>query len=199
MSINNLILFFVDINKETVKAFEELFKDLYNVKIVRGNIVQIPQADCIVCPGNSYGFMDEGVEKTTDIIFNGISYRVQNVINNIYYGEQPVGTCILLETYHPQYKYLAHLPTCRTSSDISKTSKTNNAYTAFRALLTTILNHNKISDNKIYSIICTGLCTGVGKMESKEAVRQMRIAYNTIDIGMMCTKDNADLITNLLK
>ena len=196
MNLANLVIIFADKDKNITKSIKKYFGDLFNVQIFIGNIVQVPNADCVVCPGNSYGFMDDGVEKTIKYIFDGIDERIKNIINNIYYGEQPVGTSSIIETHHHKYKYIAHVPTCRLPSDISST---HNAYTAFRALLTSVLNHNKISDNKINIILCTGFCTGVGQMDPEEAARQMRIAYNLVDLGLPANKENAKLIDDLLK
>lgn len=195
MNLSNLLFIFIDKQKNVVKQINSHFGDLLNVQIYQGEIIQIPKADCVVCPGNSYGLLEESIEKSITYMFEGINQRIQNVIDNLYYGEQPVGTCFLLETHDPCYGYLAHVPTCRMPKDVSKT---HNAYIAFRALLTYILNHNKISDQKIYTIVCTPFCTGIGNMDPEEALRQMRLAYNVIDMGMPCSKDNAIMIDETL-
>lgn len=195
MNCANLLITITDKDKNSIKALNKYFNDLYNVQVLKGNIVQVPNADCIVCPGNSYGIMDSGVERTISLILNGIQIRVQQVIKEAYYGEQPVGSCILLETFNNRYKYIANVPTCRYPSDVSST---HNAYTAFRALLTTVLNHNKISENKITSIVCTGFCTGVGQMDPEESARQMRLAYNLVDLGMDINETSVNFINQLL-
>jgi O-acetyl-ADP-ribose deacetylase (regulator of RNase III) len=195
MGFSNLLFFFIDKNKEIVHEIEKNFGDLLNVQIFQGNIVQIPKADCLVCPSNSYGIMDESNIKNITYIFDDINERVASVINNLYYGEQPVGSCFMLETGNSRYKYIAHVPTARYPKDVSQT---HNAYTAFRALLTDILNHNKVSDHKIFSIACTPFCTGTGKMDPEEALRQMRIAYNVIDMELSCSKESADMIDETL-
>lgn len=68
------------------------------------------------------------------------SRLVRPYIQKHFYGEQPVGTCVLFETGMYNYKYLAHTPTMRIPRDVSDS---NNPYLAFRALLREILNHNK--------------------------------------------------------
>lgn len=195
MNLGNLLIIFIDKQKNVVEALTRHFGDLFNVQCYRGDIYQIPKADCVACPGNSYGLLEESIEKSITYMFKEINERIQTVINNIHYGEQPVGTCFMLETHDPNYKYLAHVPTCRFPKDVSET---HNAYLAFRALLTGVLNHNKISDNKIYTVVCTPFCTGVGNMDPDEAIRQMRIAYNVIDMGLPCSVENAELIDSTL-
>ena len=195
MSLYDIKIIFVDKNRDTADTVKEPFKDLLNVEVIRCDIAQIPYADCMVSPGNSYGLMDGGVDKTINLMLDDIQVRVKDVINSVYYGEQPVGTCFFLETDNQKYQYLAHVPTMMKPKDISKTL---NAYLAFRALLAGILNHNKVNDKKITSILLTPFCTGAGEMDAEESARQMRLAYGFIDIGIDCSWENANMIDSIL-
>lgn len=195
MNLSNIGIIFVDKDKKVISALKKHFKDLFNVQIVKCNISQISEADCIVCPGNSYGIMNEGSDRIINTILDKIDKRVQNVIYSIYYGEQPRGSCILLETYNNKYKYLAHTPVTRMPNSVCDN---NSVYYGFRALLTTILNHNKVSDNKIRTILCTCFGTGSGEMKPDDAARQMRLAYGLVDISLNCSVDNANIIDKLL-
>lgn len=204
MNLYGVKIIIAEKKPEIANALKKHFSDSPSVEIVRCNISQISSADCIVAPGNSYGLMDmenddsgnHSVNKTINLLLNDISKRVQNVIENIYYGEQPVGTSFLIETQNQRYKYLAYTPTMQIPSDVNET---RNAYYAFRALLTTVLNHNKVNDNKITSILCSSFCTGIGKMDPDVAARQMRLAYGLIDINLNCSWDNANMIDSFLK
>jgi len=210
-NLSNIMITFVDKNKNCIKALKSQFDEQYNVSIVKGDITSVGAVDCLVVPGNSFGLMYYSVDNTVRLLVEEYVPRIQNVINNIYYGEQPVGTCIILPTNnHPKYKFIAHVPTMvavpkssiNSTDSIKDLNNTRNAYLAFRALLSAVLNHNKINDNKIQSIVTNSFCTEYniddGGMDPEEAAKQMRLAFGFIDIGITCAKDNADFVTSLL-
>jgi hypothetical protein len=65
MSINTdfpmLAVHLRDINAGIVKAWEQAFADVPKVHVSRGDIFEL-QADAIVSPANSFGFMDGGID-----------------------------------------------------------------------------------------------------------------------------------------
>ncbi len=110
------------------------------------------------------------------------------------------------------YKYMAHLPISREppkeqdSSIIVKPSgqssdidKKNNVYYAFRALLTSVLNYNKVNKNKINTISCPILYTDYNNKDPDISANQMRLAYSMVDINPDCSLKTANKITELLK
>jgi len=195
MSLSNIKFFIVDKQRDVINALETHFSDLKNVEIIRGDLESIKTVDCIVAGHNSYGLMDNGVDKKINLLLNNIQPRIKFMIESTYTGELPVGNCIILKTNNQNYKYLAYCPTMRLQKDVSNT---HNAYIAFRALLTAILNYNKLNEEKINSVLCTGFCTGHGKMDADKAGKQMRLAYSFVNINMNCSLENAKIIDKLL-
>lgn len=195
MSLSNIKFYIVDKQREVINAFQKHFADLGNIEIVRGDLESIKNADCIVAGHNSYGLMDNGVDKKINLLLNNIQPRIKYIIETTYCSELQVGGCILLKTNNNNYKYIAYCPTMRIQKDVSNT---HNAYYAFRGLLTNILNHNKNNNDKITSVICTGFCTGHGKMDPDQAGKQMRLAYGFVNINMNCSMENAKIIDKLL-
>ena len=125
-----------------------------------------------------------------------IKNDIKRNIDDVYFGEQPVGTCFILNLNNTQYKYCAHVPVKRLpQSDISKTLK---VYISFRALLTEILHHNKYNDEKIKTILCSPFGIEDDNMDVNEIAVQMMVAHSQIDMNMKCTKENYELITKLL-
>lgn len=55
-------LWLVDTNSELVSAWEYEFKKFSEVNVLHGNILEVAE-NTIVSPGNSYGFMDGGIDK----------------------------------------------------------------------------------------------------------------------------------------
>ena len=194
MKLFGIKIIFVAKNQSMVNILKEYFGDEINVSIARCDISQI-KADCIVCPSDSYGLMENSTSQKINKIIK-INNIVKYAIETTYFGEQPVGTCLILNTNNEKYKYVAHLPIMRVSSDIRKTY---NVYIAFRALLTAILRHNICTNNKIETILCTPFGIEDGNVDPEESIRQMRVAYSLMDIDMNCTKENSILITEFLK
>lgn len=181
---------FIDRNEKNLKALENSFgnvnKNIFS--FIRGDFVQSIQADssinCIVSPANSFGLMDGGLDWYINrYLFPldrlEISEYVKQKIIQEYSGEQPVGTCLLVyaKAVDDRNFILAHTPTMRVPKDVSNT---DNAYLAFKALLNSVNNYNKVTGNKnpIRNIACSSFCTGVGDMPHDRAGKQMRLAYD---------------------
>lgn len=203
--LTDISITFVDLNKDTIDAFQKVFvvspkadkKDRYkNMKVVFGDIKRCDSHDCIVSPANSFGLMDGGIDedltrmlgKPYDCDF--IGRTVRKVIEENYYGEQPVGTCILLETENERFPFLAHAPTMRNPKPVPQTL---NAYHAFKAVLQEVVNYNKTAkkDKKIRSILTTTFCTGCGKIPIIESLRQMKMAFDVVHDGVRGSWDGA--------
>jgi O-acetyl-ADP-ribose deacetylase (regulator of RNase III) len=103
-----------------------------------------------------------------------IQKNVRKLIEQQYYGEQPIGTSIIVDTENEDHPFLAHTPTMRVPSDISNT---DNVYNAAFAMFRAVANHNKNNKIRINKVLCPGLGTATGRMKPKEAARQMSLAY----------------------
>ena len=194
MNLANIGIIIAHKDKQTIKQFEKQFAGVLNVEIVRCPLLQISSADCVVCSGNSYGMLDGTDAKSIGILIKGLSEQVKYVIDNAYYGEQPVGTTIVLNSTDPHYKTIAYVPIWRFKQELGNTI---NPYLAFRGLLTAVLNHNKVSETKIHTILCPPLGVDQG-ISGEECAKQMRLAYGFVDIGLGCSQDNAKMIDSLL-
>nr|QBK87611.1 MAG: macro domain protein [Marseillevirus LCMAC201] len=182
----------IDLDPQIVKIFEQIFANLPNfvVKKVKKGYIAKNSADCLVSPANSFGLMDGGVDKEiNEVLF--IERRVQAVIHSKHRGEQLVGTCELVPTYIHTYPFLAHTPTMRTPTDVSKT---DNAYISFRAFLTCLIQHNTTNRNEIHTVLLTPFCTGTGKMLADRSAMQMRLAYDQVQRTPECNWMNANEI-----
>jgi O-acetyl-ADP-ribose deacetylase (regulator of RNase III) len=166
---------FVDPNPGFNTAVKEFFKDLLNVESVVGRFEKLPEFDCMVSPANSFGLMDGGVDAAIIDFFGGkLMKTVQERIIKEFLGEQPVGTCMIVETGHPKHPFLAHTPTMRVPMTIART---DHVYIAMWALLVALHHHNRVSERKIEIIACPGLGTGTGQVPFRQAARQMALAY----------------------
>ncbi|GAX40582.1 Appr-1-p processing domain-containing protein [Tolypothrix sp. NIES-4075] len=98
--------------------------------------------------------------------------RVQGCILEDYLGEQPVGTSMIVQTYHHKHPFLA---TMRVPMSISGTDI---PYVAMYSMLLAVRHHNQQQEQKINSIACPGLGTGIGRFPYSEAARLMALAYD---------------------
>jgi O-acetyl-ADP-ribose deacetylase (regulator of RNase III) len=170
-----LKLILVDPNPSLCAAFRHFFAGMPNVEIVPAFFEELAEFDCMVSAANSFGLMDGGIDAAIVRFFGDpLMDRVQQRILDDYLGEQPVGTCLLVESHHPKHPFVAHTPTMRVPMDITGT---DNVYRAMWAMLLAVRNHNRTSEPRINSVACPGLGTGTGQVPYPEAARQMALAY----------------------
>lgn len=170
-------LVLVDIQAELCNCWEKDFKNVQTVSIHNGYFEHIKEFDCLVSPANSFGLMDGGIDLAIRQFFGmQLQKNVQKKIQKEFYGEQPVGTSVIVFTENDDYPFLAHTPTMRVPSDISKT---DNVYNAMFAMLRAVANHNKSCqpEARINKVVCAGLGTATGRVPVKEASCQMALAY----------------------
>ncbi|WP_299256183.1 macro domain-containing protein [uncultured Aquimarina sp.] len=165
----------IDLQEELCSEWKESFKEFPEIQIINGNFEYVRKFDCLVSPANSFGLMDGGIDLAIRNYFGmKIQYNVQKRIQKEFYGEQPVGTSIIVLTENEHHPFLAHTPTMRVPTDISKT---DNVYNSFFAMLTAVANYNKNNKVQIEKVLCPGMGTATGRVTPKEAARQMSTAY----------------------
>ena len=166
-----------DKNINIVNAWEIEFSNYSNIKTSCGNIFDL-NADAIISPANSFGFMDGGIDLVYSEYFGwNLEKELQKNIQKKYNGEIPVGVATIIKTNNEKIKYLVSAPTMRIPEDVSNTL---NAYLAFRASLIEIIKFNKNNKQKIKSVLCPGLGTLTGNISPKKCAQQMKFAYDSI-------------------
>jgi O-acetyl-ADP-ribose deacetylase (regulator of RNase III) len=175
MKPTDLKLILVDPIPELCDEWKQKFDGIRAVSIVNGCFEDLPEFDCMVSAGNSFGLMDGGVDLAI-IRYFGLELmdRVQEHIMEHFRGEQPVGTSFILKTNHLTHPFLAHTPTMRMPMAISKT---DNVYQAMWAVLLAVWRHNQIEEQKINTVACPGLGTMTGQVPFHRAAKHMALAY----------------------
>ncbi len=169
-----------DFDRELVAAWRQSFGKLKTVDIAEGDLMAT-EADAILSPANSFGFMDGGIDLVYSRFFGWeLQDRLQALIEERCLGELAVGEALIVPTGHARFAYLVSAPTMRIPMQIDDTL---NVYLAFRAALLAVTRHNQTAEKPIRSLASPGLGTGVGRMPAKRAARQMRAAYATIIEG----------------
>jgi O-acetyl-ADP-ribose deacetylase (regulator of RNase III) len=167
----------VDLDARLVAAWREVFRGHDEVTPARRDFFEQP-TDAMVSPGNSFGIMDGGLDAAIrDALGPAIEQRVRSMLAERHHGELHVGGAEIVETGDDRWPILVFAPTMRVPDDVSRTT---NAYVAFRAILLAVRRHNASGARPIRSLLCPGLCTGVGAMPARRCAAQMRIAYRQI-------------------
>jgi O-acetyl-ADP-ribose deacetylase (regulator of RNase III) len=172
-----------DLNSQLVDAWRMFFQHEPDVEVSEGDIWGV-KADAIVSPANSYGFMDGGIDYVyTERFGSKMQDDLQAEIAANHYGELPVGQALTIKLDDPDYKWLISAPTMRVPMNVNGTV---NAYLAFRATLIAALEHNRKQEeakDRIFSLLCPGLGTMVGKLPVMICAQQMFLAYRLIMRG----------------
>src|SRR5437879_3477474 len=128
-----------DRNEGLTAAWAKHFHGVEEVEISTGDIFGV-EADAIVSPANSFGFMDGGIDLAYSEFFGwDLQERLQVLLRAEYDGELPVGQAVIVETHHATIRYLVSAPTMRVPMPVSDTA---NSYLAFRAALQAVRKHN---------------------------------------------------------
>ena len=131
----------LDNKKEMCQAWRKYFSEFSDVKIICEYLefADLDDVDCYVSPANSYGLMDGGYDKALTMLFgNKLQQRVQDYIINNLYGEQQVGSSIIVDI-PGEKKKLIHTPTMRVPARINDPEV---IYTSMRSTLICALKNN---------------------------------------------------------
>ncbi len=168
-------LILVDRGKEFCDVLRWQFRSHPEVQVVCGRFEELPNFDCVITAGNSFGLMDAGMDLAVVRYFGThVMESIQKKTLEDYLGEQPVGTCVIVPTNHATHSFVAHTPTMRVPMNIQGT---DHVYLAMWAALTAVHRHNRVETRKIETLACPGLGTGTGGMDSLEAALQLFLAY----------------------
>lgn len=171
-------LILCDLNTDVYNSFRKYFAHLPNVEIYNQPFQTIDEYDCIVSPANSFGLMDGGFDLHIIRHFGTqLMERVQQYIINNYAGEQPVGTSFIIETGNDKHRFLVHTPTMRVPRLIVGT---DNVYYAMKSMLLAIIQHNKSNNEKINSVLTSGLGALTGGLSPEVVAKQMYLAYEHV-------------------
>jgi O-acetyl-ADP-ribose deacetylase (regulator of RNase III) len=165
------------------QAWSSHFGSQPNVQIHEGDILS-QQADAILSPANSFGFMDGGIDLAYSHFFGWeLQDRLQETLRKEHAGELPVGNATIVPTGHSNIPYLVSAPTMRVPGNIADSV---NVYLAFRAALLAVK-----ASKEIKSLLSPALGTGVGGMPIERAARQMYAAYAEVILGEVQWRSSA--------
>ena len=178
----------LDNKKEMCEAWNKYFNGINDVKIVCEflEFASLDDVDCYVSPANSYGLMDGGYDKALTMLFGvELQRRVQDYIINNLYGEQQVGSSIIVDI-PGENKKLIHTPTMRVPSKIKNPEV---VYTSMRSTLICALKNN------VKKIVIPAFGGATGRLAPDVIAEEMFKAYIQvfkIDIKIHSWRDLAE-------
>ena len=167
-------IYLLDKNQGMVKAWKSYFCNCKDVEIVNmylEDFLSIYDVECVVSPANSYGLMDGGYDLAISEYFGwGLSKKVQSKILNDYFGEQLVGTSIIVDIEGTDKK-LIHTPSMRSPSRIKDPMV---VYYCTRATLMCAIK------NDINSIVIPAFGGNCGGLDFDVIAHLMKEAYEQV-------------------
>jgi len=149
------------------EAWEKQFSGYENINVLRCELFDLPEHNCLATAGNSYGIMNGGIDLSVRDMFGiGLQDAIQWGIVQHYCGRMPVGVALSVETGNPKFPRLIYLPTM----ERPKILTTGDVYHLFYTLMYSIHGEDTVA--------CPGLGTGTGGVRPDDAARMMREAYD---------------------
>ncbi len=173
-----MIIQLIDTNPNMVTAWNNYFGGMENVKIWNSNYFSI-ETDILVSPGNSFGYMDGGIDQLITNYFKAegidIQSKVQSHIKKYYDGEILVGQCAAIYTGSKTIPLLVVAPTMRIPLLIRDAV---DVYLATRSIFNLLKRMEGTHNYKNQRISICGLGTGTGGLNPHICAEKMYQAYN---------------------
>mgnify|MGYP002626326878 CR=1 FL=1 len=167
-------IYLLDKNSKMTKSWKFYFTGCNDVEVVNmylHDFLSKYDVECIVSPANSYGIMDGGYDYAISEYFGWeLSKKVQKKILDECFGEQLVGTSIILDIDGTNKK-LIHTPSMRTPSRIKDPMI---VYYCTRATLICAIKNN------INSIVIPAFGGDCGGLDSYIIALMMKEAYDQV-------------------
>ena len=172
---SNMKIYLLDINPEITRALKKEFAPFNEVEVVLDDFAHFMDThediECIVSPANSFGMMNGGYDKAiTDYFSRTVERRVQAFIKRNYFGEQPLGTSIMVDIPGSTIK-LIHTPTMRLPSPIK------DPLIIYQCMRVTMIMAIK---NNIHSIVIPAFGGATGKVPPSVVAKYMKEGYKQI-------------------
>ncbi|MDY6393175.1 MAG: macro domain-containing protein [Bacilli bacterium] len=169
-----LNIYLLDHNHEMVQAWKERFYGHEEISAQEGSFARFMDSfdvDCVVSPGNAFGQMDGGYDLAiTDYFGASLQKAVQRKIAAEFYGEQPVGSSVIVDIPGTEMK-LIHTPTMRVPEPIKDPLV---IYQCMRATLMLAIKE------KVRSMVIPAFGACCGKLPPKIVAEMMGRGYEQI-------------------
>jgi O-acetyl-ADP-ribose deacetylase (regulator of RNase III) len=146
----------------------------------QGSVLDV-EADAVVSPANSYGWMRGGIDAVYAAAWTSIEQRVRSAVLAFHGGELPVGEAVIVPTGAARPTWLISAPTMREPGELLA-HDTVHPYLAARAVFR-LWRDGRLDDGRpvrhaVHTIAMPGLGTGVGGVSPAMCARQVAAAWD---------------------
>ena len=152
------------------------------IRVHPGSVLDI-EAQAVVSPANSFGWMRGGIDALYSRAFPEVEQNVRSGVLAYHGGELPVGEAIIVPTGEAAPEWMISAPTMREAGE-QLPADTVHPYLAARAVFRLWL-HGRLETgvpvrDAVRTIAMPGLGTGVGEVEPQTCARQVAAAWDEV-------------------
>jgi O-acetyl-ADP-ribose deacetylase (regulator of RNase III) len=152
------------------------------IRVHPGSVLDI-EAEAVVSPANSYGWMRGGIDALYSRAFPDVEQNVRSGVLAYHGGELPVGEAIIVPTGEAAPEWMISAPTMREPGE-QLPADTVHPYLAARAVFRLWL-HGRLENgvpvrDAVRTIAMPGLGTGVGEVGPQTCARQVAAAWDEV-------------------
>lgn len=170
------------VDQPLTDAWQLLARDDSAITVHSGSILDV-DAEAVVSPANSLGWMRGGIDALYAKAFQGIEERVRTAVLTYHGGELPVGEALIVPTARERPRWLITAPTMRAPGERLPVD-TVHPFLAARAVFTLWATGTSEDGAPLRTLIRTialpGLGTGVGGVTPTSCAQQVRAAWNEV-------------------
>jgi O-acetyl-ADP-ribose deacetylase (regulator of RNase III) len=177
-----LTLVLCAVEEPLAQAWDDAVSGRRDVSVHRGSTLET-NADAVVSPANSYGWMRGGVDAVYAAAFPAIEQQVRSAVLAYTGGELPVGQALIVPTGAMAPAWLISSPTMREPGELLPPD-TVHPYLAARAVFLLWRDGRLEDDRRVRDVVRTialpGLGTGVGGVAPQTCARQVMAAWDEV-------------------
>src|SRR5688500_6173206 len=178
--MDGLTLVLVAVDDAMAEAWNALAAGRPHLVVHHGSIMDV-DADAVVSPANSFGFMGGGIDAVYARWFPGISDRVRAASGADRGGELPVGEAVIVPTGVERPAWLVSAPTMRRPGE--RLPPDGTAARAAAAAVLRLWRSGTLPDGTrvrvaVHTIALPGLGTGVGGLSPEVCAAQVGAAWD---------------------
>lgn len=169
-------IYLVDVAERMTSCWKKEFGECSDVTVVHGDITTFldnhTEIDTIVSAANSFGFMDGGLDGVYVKYFGeALQESVLQKIREEHFGEQPVGSSMIVEIPNANGKRLIHTPSMRVPQPLLDPRV---VYTCTRSALVTAIR------NKAKNVVLPAFGHLTGRVKAADVSLLMYKAYEDV-------------------
>lgn len=182
LATGRLALVLCAVEEPLAQAWADAVAERRDVWVHRGSVLDV-DAQAVVSPSNSYGWMRGGIDAVYAQTFPAVEQHVRSAVLAYHGGELPVGQALIVPTDVLSPAWLVSAPTMREPGEVLPPD-TVHPYLAARAVFR-LWRDGRLEDDRpvrrvVRTIALPGLGTGAGGVAPRTCARQVMAAWDEV-------------------